>query len=103
MGVPPSDSSVVSFDFQFTLKVSKQEAQLSCGSRRSRTGTPPFTSPVAVAVRWRMLNKNHNKPRAPTGIIYPHYPFMLVLPCMGVRGFVLVQKLLSTNRAARSS
>lgn len=62
-----------------------------------------FTSHVAGANRWRMLNKTHHKAPVPTGIIYPHYPFALGLPSMDVQGFLLFQKPPSANGAARSS
>ena len=103
MDVPTSNSSAVSFDLKFTLKVSKQEVQPNCRSRRSEMGTPPFPSPVAVANGWRMLNKSHNKPLVPTGIIYPHYPSVPVLPSTDIHDFLLFQKPLSANGAARSS
>lgn len=44
----------------------------------------PFFSYVAAANRWRMLNKTHSKASVPMGVIYPHYPFRLVLPSMDV-------------------
>lgn len=40
MNVPPSNGNVVSFDFKFTLKISKQEVQLNRGSRRCKMGMP---------------------------------------------------------------
>lgn len=63
----------------------------------------PFTSHVAGDNRWKMLNRNHNEAPVPTGIIYPHYPFVPVLPSMDVQGFLLFQKPPSANGAARSS
>lgn len=99
MNVPPSHGSVVSFDFKFTLKLSKQEVQLYLGSRGCKMGSPPFSSQVAVANR---PNKSYNKPLMPIakGNYLPLLSFG-VCPCWhGHTGLFIIPE---TTECIRSS